>query len=83
MTSKDDKETLKKMYMVNLEKELIANKFLPTVGPSVIILNKDKNLFELAPVTHVDAYSIKFLELLNHLTSQLADAKVELTTKKE
>ncbi|MGA3060185.1 MAG: hypothetical protein ABSD92_07415 [Candidatus Bathyarchaeia archaeon] len=83
MASKDNKAELKKVYMAEIEKDLIANKFLPTVGPSVIILNKDKNLFELAPVTHVDAYSIKFLELLNHLASQLADAKVELATKKE
>jgi hypothetical protein len=83
MKSEDNKEALKKIYMKEIENDLIANNFLPKVGPSQIILNRDQTAFEFAHVTVSNGYSQTFLKFLNHLALQLADARADLKTKKE
>jgi len=72
-------DSLKKVAMAEIERDLIDNNFLPKVGPSVIVLNDEQTAFEFKIGTSVsDGYSQTFLAFLNHLAPQLAKAKAEL-----
>jgi len=80
MSSAEKMDSLIRVAMAEIEKDLIANNFLPKVGPSIIVLNDGQTAFELKQgATVSDGYSQKFLAFLNHLAPQLAKAKAQLT----
>ena len=80
MSSAEKMDSLKKVAMAEIERDLIANDFLPEVGPSIIVLNDEQTAFEFKHGTSVsDGYSKTFLAFLNHLAPQLAKAKAQLT----